>query len=350
MKKMTRLDIIKEQFKHLNLSIIDILKIVDPSDKNTYLEFLTKNVEKKISDRTRYNRQEWIHELTYNDYFPKEKIESLSDYQINLFFSLLSNVIDREDIKTLNEYHQLKLKNRLTSTDLTKLKSFDDMAKIVSISNLAHVDKDLEKLIIKLHEDDEWLVIKPLTHFASQKYGSNTKWCTTSSSPEHFRRYAIKGIITYFLNKKTGGKVASFFSLDKEDKEFSFWNMIDNRIDSLQSGLPKFILDIMLNDSRTCEHSNFDLLSTDQKILEISYYNNYGIKEVSIPMVDRHRVEEEIDWGALEESELPNESGVPRMTVVGHAENQSIIVRTDGQTYSVTNDGIDFANNETTTW
>ena len=39
------------------------------------------------------------------------------------------------------------------------------------------------------------------------------------------------------MNKKTGYKVASFYSLDKKDPEFSFWNQKDTRIDSLDTEL-----------------------------------------------------------------------------------------------------------------
>lgn len=359
MKKMTRFDIVKQQFKNVDVSIIDVLKSIDPSGKNTYLEFMTKHVDSKMTERAKYNEAEWAHEITHSCGLSKEVVEKMSNYEKIIFLFLISNVLDRDAFKTLSEYHNLKIKNRLTCSDLTKLKSFDDMSRIVSISNLIHIDKDLEKFIIKLHEDDEWFIIKPLTHVASQKYGSGTKWCTTSNSPDHFRRYSSRGILIYSLNKKSGNKVGTFFSLSPHDKEFSFWDIIDNRIDSLESGLPRFILDLILNENRTCKDTNFDLLTPDQKILEVSYYNNYDnkvlspLRAVEEPMVDG--VVGEIDWGELEESSPePNTVGTPtpRMTVVNEAyvhDNDSIIFVSDGQTFSVTNDGIDFADNNRTT-
>lgn len=344
MKKMTRFDIVKEQFKHLNMSIIDLLKLIDPSGKNTYLEFLSKHIDSKITERANYNEEEWTHELIYGNFLPKELILKMTKYEKIFFLSVINNSIDRDEIRTLYEYHNLKSKNRLTCTDLTKLKSMEDMANIVSISNLVHLDKDLEKFIIRIHEDEEWLIIKPLTHVASQKYGSNTKWCTTSNSPDQFRRYSSKGILIYCLNKKSGKKVACFFSLDEKDKEFSFWNMIDTRIDSLESDLPRFILDLILNETRICKDTNFGLLTPDQRILEVSYYNNYGGNKI-------RAVEEEIDWGALEEP-APDTVRTPRMTVFNELnvyDNDSVTLVADGQTFSVTNDGIDFADSNRTT-
>ena len=44
-------------------------------------------------------------------------------------------------------------------------------------------------------------------------------------------------MLIYCINKVTGYKVASFYSLDKNDPEFSFWNQKDSRIDSLDTEL-----------------------------------------------------------------------------------------------------------------
>jgi hypothetical protein len=73
---------------------------------------------------------------------------------------------------------------------------------------------------------------------SSKKYGSNTKWCTTQeTNPEYFTKYTAKGVLIYCINKVTGYKVASFYSLDKNDPEFSYWNQKDTRIDSTDSEL-----------------------------------------------------------------------------------------------------------------
>ena len=71
------------------------------------------------------------------------------------------------------------------------------------------------------------------------------------------------------MNKKSGYKVASFCSLDKNDPEFSFWNQKDTRIDSLQSelteGLLKVIREVCLDPKAK---TNRYLLSDDQRIKE----------------------------------------------------------------------------------
>ena len=139
--------------------------------------------------------------------------------------------------------------------------------------NLAEMKVDAKQLegeIVKIYEDDEWLLLRPLTYSASKKYGSNTKWCTTQeSNSEYFIKYSSKGVLIYCINKLTGYKVASFCSLDKNDPEFSFWNQKDSRIDSLQSELTeellKTIREVCLDPKAK---TNRYLLSDDQRIKE----------------------------------------------------------------------------------
>ena len=76
------------------------------------------------------------------------------------------------------------------------------------------------------------------------------------------------------INKITGLKVACFKSLDSEP-EFSFWNQTDSRIDSLESELPDFILDMIRNEVKNNTHTNYSLLSDEDKNKEESLIKSY---------------------------------------------------------------------------
>lgn len=55
---------------------------------------------------------------------------------------------------------------------------------------------------VKLYEDERILVVVPLTHKSSCKYGANTPWCVaTPSNPEHYDEYVDNGILFYFIIK-----------------------------------------------------------------------------------------------------------------------------------------------------
>jgi len=154
----------------------------------------------------------------------------------------------------------------------------------LSLAELKFNAKQMESQIIKLMDTDEWLVLRPLTYLASKKYGSNTKWCTTSEgNPDYFIKYSSKGVLIYCLNKKTGYKVASFYSLDKNDPEFSFWNQKDSRIDSLDAEIPDEVRLLIQKESKNEKaKTNRFLLSDDERKIEDSM--NRGFRDVETLM------------------------------------------------------------------
>jgi hypothetical protein len=83
-------------------------------------------------------------------------------------------------------------------------------------------------------------------------------------SPDYYLKYSRNGILIYCLNKKTGDKVAVYKSLSThENRETSFWDMSDVRIDSIESGLPNEIMEVIKNEFINMKKTNWDLLSED---------------------------------------------------------------------------------------
>ena len=146
----------------------------------------------------------------------------------------------------------------------------------MSLAQLKLIDKEMEKQVHKLYEDNEWLIIKPLSFLASKKYGASTKWCTTQdNNPDYYLKYSRRGILIYCMNKITGDKVAAFKSLDTTyDRETSFWNLVDQRIDSLESGLPIEVMNIIRDEFTNNKSSNWDILSDDEKNRQVLWIEN----------------------------------------------------------------------------
>jgi cellulose biosynthesis protein BcsQ len=70
------------------------------------------------------------------------------------------------------------------------------------------------------------------------------------------------------MNRKTGVKVAAFKNLDSDhQRETSFWNAVDERLDSSECKLPSHILDIIITDFRSCIKSNYDLGTDEIKLM-----------------------------------------------------------------------------------
>lgn len=63
----------------------------------------------------------------------------------------------------------------------------------------------------KLYEDNNFLLVVPLTHTASCKYGANTKWCTSSSDDTMFKKHNRMGSLSYLIikNKELQDKLGS---------------------------------------------------------------------------------------------------------------------------------------------
>jgi hypothetical protein len=128
-------------------------------------------------------------------------------------------------------------KNQIHNVDTNQLKTIDEIEGIVNLINIKNIGKEFEKQTYVDLETEKWLVIRPLTYESSVKYGSNTKWCTSAKhNPNQYFRYTENGVLVYCINKETGYKLA--FHMWKENKKFydiSFWNSIDDRIDSLSA-------------------------------------------------------------------------------------------------------------------
>jgi hypothetical protein len=210
------------------------------------------------------------------------------------------------------EYNERGL---IEQSDLSRYSTFDEILTATSIAEVKTLEKDLEKQIKVIYSGDEWIVLRPLTYVASRKYGSSTKWCTTQeNNPEYFIRYAKKGILLYMINKITGLKVACFKSLDNNDPEFSFWNQVDVRIDSIESELPSFIMECIKEEVSKNPVSNLSLLSEeDMKKQEDlireqkkSYLTESMNDMVEEPMMDERAMVEEGPTDMEAPSEMEN--------------------------------------------
>jgi len=275
---MSRIDNLKLQNKKYDISLIDSLSMVDPSNQYTYSEFLLKQIKEKISgNNVEFNNRvrEWRRDLENLYSLPSDNIENMSNLDI-LFISAMLNVFfNNNDIKILSKFEQERKLGKLDSIDITNINNFTEMSNILSVIELKNIDQSLKKQVIKHYEDDEWLIVLPLTHLSSRKYGANTKWCTTAETYEYFERYSTKGLLIYTINKKNGNKIATFYSLRIDDRELSFWDVEDRRIDSMETDLPDNIMKEIRSIIKNYKKSNVDFLSKEDLEKELDYYNSF---------------------------------------------------------------------------
>ena len=257
------------------LNLIDVLELFSPEKKSKYTDTLLRLM------RNTSSLDEHILEIKTSlinkfDFIRMEDLNNFSDIQVLLMFRFLDAFFNFEDLRSFRKFCEYNERGLISQNDLSKYKSFDDVLNQLSTAEMKVTTKQMETQIVKLMDTDEWLIVRPLTYLASKKYGSNTKWCTTSEgNPEYFIKYSTKGVLIYCINKVTGYKVASFYSLDKNDPEFSFWNQKDSRIDSLDTELTdeiRLLIQSVSKDKKA--KTNRFLLSDEQRVIEDKLMKN----------------------------------------------------------------------------
>jgi hypothetical protein len=221
-----------------NLNIVTVLELFSPDGKSKYTELLLRLMKNtpNLKEHTKEIKKVITEKLPF---ISKESIEQFGDIQLMLIYRFIDGFFNFEDLQKFRKFCEFNERNLIEENDLTKLKSFEQLISAMSMAEMKAEEKDLENQVIKILDNDEWLLLRPLTFNASKKYGANTKWCTTTEhNSEYFFKYTKKGVLIYCINKKTGYKVAAFYSLDKNESEFSYWNQKDSRIDSTDSELP----------------------------------------------------------------------------------------------------------------
>ena len=295
-----------------NLNIVSILEMFSPESKSKYTETLLRMMKNtpNLKEHTKEIK------LVLIDKFPfieKSKLDLMSDIQMMLLYKFIDGFFNMEDLQKYRKFCEYNERNLIEENDLTKYKSFDQMIAAMGVAEMKSEEKELETQVIKIHEDSEWLLIRPLTFKSSCKYGANTKWCTTTEhNQEYYNKYAKRGVLVYCINKKTGYKVAAFYSLDKNEPEFSYWNQKDTRIDSTDSNLPLELIGFIrdyVKDPKV--KSNTAMLSGDQKKKELGNGRKSAISERVASAVRRAQDEIEVsepmvmEESVMEQPELP---------------------------------------------
>jgi len=139
-----------------------------------------------------------------NDEFIKRTNYKYADFILDRlvkFYNLTPGTAHIQDaINTVKEFDRLG--KNLEKKDINQYQSLGELKMVLkdytSKSQERKIDSDAEKI----YEDGRVLIVKPLTHKASCKYGAGTKWCTTQSSPGYFDKYSSGQNELYYIIMK----------------------------------------------------------------------------------------------------------------------------------------------------
>ena len=287
---MTRLKEFKENNPEYSWSIIDVLSNMDISKTNKFVPLFLRviksdnmkgwhpadidEVSERISRAKIGYTKEMLKGISFQEFFP-----------IYLQLRAIESMINDENREMLSEFMDCYEKGYIKNVDLNKINTLEEVMNLVSLSSISKIKNELSKQVINVFEDDRWLLVRPLTWEASKKYGSATRWCTTNSNnPDHFYRYAKRGILLYCINLETGYKVALFKDTNVDvgsTGEMSFWNAKDDRIDSMQTELDFYLYEIIRNlEQVSNEKLSNGMMEKEEKSLGI--FELKAIREIRI--------------------------------------------------------------------
>jgi len=287
---MSKIAEIKKQYPELNISIIDLFSKMDSTKTNKYLPLMCKLLSSRFQVNKIWNKDSEESEMNHI----KERLDlmglnynGISNNEIYAHYCL-SDHFSNEDLKLLSLFQKYNERGLIPNKDITSYQNFEQIMSSVGLASLKEDEKELRSQIIREHDDETWLALRPLTFGASSKYGAATKWCTTyQNDKQYFERYWKRGILVYFINKITGLKFAVFKALDG-DRELSFWNAADQRVDFLELDVDDYMLPVIKQILKS-EETNRDLSST--KIRTQVRQECGRSMEKSLVQEDRYEVE-----------------------------------------------------------
>ena len=245
---MSRLDELKKQYPELNLSVFDLMTRLDTSKSHKYLPLLCKIFGKRINVKEHFHKDDFakgFFEIESNLISKGISTDGLTNNAMFYLHAYLSEHYNVDTYNTLTMFMDYMDRGMIEKNDVTSYSSIEEVRGAVTLATMKELTKELEGQIIKEYEDEKWVVLRPLTFSASAKYGSSTRWCTTyQKEKQYFEKYWRKGILVYFINKKTGYKFAGYKGLSG-DAEFSFWNAEDSRVDYLDIDADDYLFPIV---------------------------------------------------------------------------------------------------------
>jgi hypothetical protein len=230
---------LKELNKNLEINVVDLISKLDPTKTGKYTKFLIDRLNVFLEDLKKENDYvlKSSEEETTNLFkTPETKVEDIFHRHL---LNCLVDIFGYHNMEILYQFENHLKNNRigLENRDINNYDSWDQLGNAVSMAEIKLKGKKLKKEVLTVLDNEDWLIIRPLTFESSITYGSNTRWCTASkNNREYFYRYSRNGVLCYLFNKKSGDRYGIYYST--QDSEFSIWTVQDRRVDTLETNIP----------------------------------------------------------------------------------------------------------------
>ena len=252
-----RLRDIKKNNKKYDISLIDLLKMIDPSKNGKFISLLLK--ELKHADKTKHRSTRTADELGLDS-------TNLSSTTLDVLNLLCGRLGGENLLVDMIKFNSLLDKGQIKNNDISKYKTLNDISlELVKVEEELSGKKISPKQEI-IFEDDEYLVIKPLNLDSARKYGRGTKWCTSSRDANYFYDYS-RGVLIYVIGKGNNPKWGVHF--DMEEIKLTWWDATDEQVDGLLVDIPKSLKEFIVGyvtEERSPNNTYFDDETFDHSV------------------------------------------------------------------------------------
>jgi hypothetical protein len=127
-------------------------------------------------------------------------LKTWEDRKIDASYRTTGNII-----KYVDKFNQLL--PYIANKDIYSKDYYGNFTKLIATIEKAEETREDKSFVKEDHinvvfESDKILLIQPLTHRGSIKYGANTKWCTTAKNNQTiFKNYTKEGLLFYLIDK-----------------------------------------------------------------------------------------------------------------------------------------------------
>lgn len=228
--------------------------------------------------------------FVWNDVYPRQGKE-LEELEPNMVSTTRNSLISDRGFIT-NVIPKLEFfernKDKYSKKDFKQYVGWNFDSEFLDLTDklMSEFSKKKEREIakkdsVKIYEDENLLVVKPLTHQSSCYYGAGTKWCTTmAGTPAYFERYSNEGNLYYIILKKVSreSKYAKIALLLKPTVEFDkgdFYNtkdhlLTDNEIEIFKTFVINKAVDAINNDNEESQKNKW-LNSISKEFKNVSF-------------------------------------------------------------------------------
>ena len=144
---MSKINELKKHNKFLNLNVYDIISYILPNEKSKYIELLINILKNESNNLEKYSEYyyEDIRTGLVNYGLDAKTVLNLTKIELNMVSSFMDRFLSFSDIQTLKTFIEYNERNLVVNKDITVYKSFSELMREVSVSELKIMDKNLEK-------------------------------------------------------------------------------------------------------------------------------------------------------------------------------------------------------------